>query len=138
VSLTILVLSCRRLRYLERTLGKGDLKMKKRAFELRHSENDPDYVAVVFPPDLEFASDPSESALRIFPIDSSYWVDYLCDRDHLIKFFQYLQAKDYAFAFLLGPATGSASSCSTTRRLRRSVTKASTWRLVASSVTWAS
>jgi hypothetical protein len=95
--------------YLERTLGNGGLKVKKRVFEVTHSENDPDYVAVTFPQDLEFASDPSESALRIFPIDSSYWGDYLCDRDHLIKFFQYLEAKDYAFAFLLGDNIGGSN-----------------------------
>lgn len=95
--------------YLERVLGAGPIKIKKRVFQLLHSENDPDYVAVVFPPELDFSDDPSESALRVFPIDSSFWGDHLCDRETLIKFFQYLEAKPYAFAFLLGDNIGGTS-----------------------------
>lgn len=92
--------------YLERVLGNRNVKVKKRIFQLLHSENDPDYVAVVFPPDLDFSDDPSESALRIFPIDSSYWGDHLCDREALIKYLQYIESKPYAFAFLLGNNIG--------------------------------
>ncbi|OGL72900.1 hypothetical protein A3C96_03485 [Candidatus Uhrbacteria bacterium RIFCSPHIGHO2_02_FULL_60_10] len=95
--------------YLERVLGDSTVKVKKRVFHLQHSENDPDYIAVTFPPDLDFSEDPTESALRIFPIDSSFWGDYLCDREAVLKFFQYLETKPYAFAFLLGDIIGGTN-----------------------------
>ncbi len=95
--------------YLERIVGSEAIKVGKRVFEIRHSENDPDYLAVIFPPELEFSDDPSESALRIFSIDSSYWGDHLGDQKLLLKFLQYLEAKPYAFAFLLGNNIGGSS-----------------------------
>ncbi len=92
--------------YLERVLGTKDVKVKKSIFRTLHSENDRDYLAIIFPQNLDFSDDPSESALRIFPIDSCFWGDHLSDRETLVKFLQYLESKPYAFAFLLGDIIG--------------------------------
>lgn len=93
--------------YLEKAVGnQDDISVKPRVFQIVHSEKDMNYISVIFPEDLSFSDDPNEDALRIFPIDSSYWGDHLCDRDKLLKFFRYLESKPYAFAFLLGDIIG--------------------------------
>lgn len=96
--------------YLEQILS-GPIKVRERIFKIRHSVKDPDYLAVIFPPTLDFTKDevqPGESknALRIFPIDSVFFGDHLCDIDAFKGFLRYLAAKPYAFAFLNGDIIG--------------------------------
>jgi hypothetical protein len=83
--------------------------VQPRVFEVRHSKNDRDFLAVIFPQELDFTYDQDRNALRIFPIDSSYWGDHLCDREKLLSFLEYLAAKPYAFAFLNGNNIGGTS-----------------------------
>lgn len=80
--------------------------IKKRVFSTMQSDNDPDYLAIIFPPDLSFTKDKEMEALKIFPIDSSYWGDHLCDKQRLIKYINWLESKPYAFAFLNGDNIG--------------------------------
>jgi len=79
---------------------------KKSVFTIQHSKNDPDYIAVIFPPELSFSPDPTKDALRLFPIDSSYWGDHLCDKERLTGYINWLESKPYAFAFLNGGNIG--------------------------------
>lgn len=94
--------------YLERVLAWKPVKVKTRVFTIRHSENDPDYLSVIFPKELDFSKDPRNSALRIFPIDESRWGDHLCDREKLLEYLRYLEVKPYAFAFLNGNNIGGS------------------------------
>lgn len=92
--------------YLEQIVFPGNVKVKKRIWTMRQSQNDPDYVAVQFPEDLDFTREKEKNALRIFPIDSVWFSDYLCDEERFDEYLRWLAEKDYAFAFLNGDIIG--------------------------------
>jgi len=87
--------------------GRKRIAPKKPVFTVRHSENDPDYIAVIFPKDLSFTKKANEEkhALRPFPIDSVWWGDHLCDKERFMGYIRYLE-KPYAFAFFNGDIIG--------------------------------
>lgn len=93
--------------YLERSISGREIKVEPRVWTMLHSENDPDYLAIIFPPELDFTKDQSKNALRIFPIDTVKYGDHRCDEDRFKKFLRYLE-KPYAFAFLNGAIIGGS------------------------------
>lgn len=92
--------------YLEQIVFAKDVKVKKRIWTMRQSKNDPDYLAIAFPSDLDFTREKEKNALRIFPIDSVWFSDYLCDEERFDEYLRWLAEKDYAFAFLNGDIIG--------------------------------
>lgn len=95
--------------YLEQIVYPRDVTVQKKVFELRVSENDPDYLAIIFPPNLDFTADASKKeshAIRIFPIDELRFGDFLCDLASFKKYLNYLAKKPYAFAFFNGNIIG--------------------------------
>lgn len=95
--------------WLQRVVSTREITLHPRVFTFCHSENDPDYITITFPPDLDFTQDPSMNALRIYPIDSCFFGDYLCDMDQLLQVLGHLEAKPYEFAFLNGDIIGGTN-----------------------------
>lgn len=92
--------------YLEHIVGAHPVKLQKPVFEVLHATNDPDYLSVIFPPDLEFTKTVEDNKIRILPIDSVFFSDYLCDLERFTKCIQYIAAKPYVWAFLNGDIIG--------------------------------
>ena len=79
--------------YLEQIVFAKDVKVKKRIWTSRQSKNDPDYLAITFPPDLDFTKEADKNALRIFPIDSVWFSDYLCNEERFDEYLRWLAEK---------------------------------------------
>lgn len=97
--------------YLEQIIYPREIKVQKRVFELRVSENDPDYLAIIFPPEMDFVRDNKENdkhAIRILPLDEVRWGDFLCDQERFKEYLNYIDAKPYVFAFFNGNIIGGS------------------------------
>jgi len=92
--------------YLEKKEYAREIRVAKRIFGIRASDNDPDYLSVAFPPDLDFTKEKGKNALRIVPFDTVHFSDHLCDEDRFREYLQYVEKKPYAFAFLNGDIIG--------------------------------
>ncbi|MFA5853575.1 MAG: hypothetical protein WC866_00655 [Patescibacteria group bacterium] len=109
--------------YLEQILGKRVVKVGKRVFEIRHSENDIDYVSVIFPQSLDFADSPEDNQIRILPIDTVWYGDHGCDLERFKEYLLYIERKPYVFAFLNGDIIGGSDYTKDTAVLRRAELK---------------
>lgn len=97
--------------YLEQILYSREIRVRQRIFELRVSENDPDYLAIIFSPKMDFVRDNKENdkhAIRILPLDEVRWGDFLCDRERFREYLNYIEAKPYVFAFFNGNIIGGS------------------------------
>ena len=86
--------------YLEKNLSTKEIELEQKIFSFRQSENDSDYIAITIPENVNF------TAIRILPIDSLAFGDYLSDSEEFKKILRKLTVKPYAFAFLNGNIIG--------------------------------
>jgi hypothetical protein len=93
---------------LEEIVSNREVKVQPRVWDKRVSENDPDYLAIIFPVKLDFTDDQKKNSLKIFPIDESLFGGHTCDEDRLSEYLGWLKRKDYAFAFLNGCNIGGS------------------------------
>lgn len=95
--------------YLEQIPGKHPVKPGKRVFKILHSKDDPDYVSVIFPKNLDFADSPRDNQLRILPIDTVWYGDHGCDLERFKEYLLYIASKPYVFAVLNGDIIGGSA-----------------------------
>ncbi|PJA89861.1 MAG: hypothetical protein CO137_02010 [Candidatus Magasanikbacteria bacterium CG_4_9_14_3_um_filter_32_9] len=87
----------------------GCVEVKPRIFTIMQSENDRDYLGIIFPQDLDFSERKEDSAIRIIPIDSVTFGDHLCDLGAFKEVLRRLATKPYVFAFFNGNILGGSS-----------------------------
>lgn len=94
-------------RYLEPVYTGKMPTVQGRVFQVLHSENDHDYLAIIFPPELDFGGkNKDQNAIKILAFDSLKWSDHLCDDKRFKGYLAWLEKKPYAFAIFNGGIIG--------------------------------